>query len=89
MKTLSLLIDDYANGFMGFDVMGFQSFATFWPNLEYIGWQIYTWDRREVMYELDAIITGLPTIVCKQLAEKFRDREHLSPSKAPAHQFSI
>lgn len=80
VKTL-LIIEDCDDYY--FDpIFNFREISKHWPNLENLGWKAYTDTRFDVMYQLDAIITGLPENFCEKLSDKFRKLDYVSAAEA-------
>ncbi|XP_037027819.1 uncharacterized protein LOC119068331 [Bradysia coprophila] len=81
VTTLLLVEDEFpwtANVRLPVD---FQKITTNLPKLESLGLLICRPLYSDLLYKLDAVITGLPEKFCKELSKKFRTKNHLSPDE--------
>lgn len=79
VKTLLILEDDFI-----------------WPNfhdifdnltkLKSLGWLINSATHHELLYKLDAVVTGLHPKLCKIMSKKFRHKNCLSPEELVSYQ---
>lgn len=65
----------------------FRTIANYLTKLQSFYWSFcrYT-HRRDLMYSLDAAITGLSEEFCKENSVKFRSKDSLNPDEIASHQ---
>lgn len=92
LETLLMVDDEYADGYRTVEgsnlnsINGFHAVLNNLPKLEHFGWVISTLTPRDLLNELDVLITGLPKIFCYKMVEKYRERDSLSPVELVAYQ---
>lgn len=82
----TLIVDgDYSFQLNEKALVDFAKISKNWPKLESFGWQIDVGTHHSLLQKLDALISGLPENVCKNLSEKFRSKNRLSPFEVAEH----
>lgn len=85
VKTLLITEDDFIWSNTNFST-NFRDIFDNLTKLERLGWLIHTATHHEVLYKLDAAVTGLPSILCKKMSKKFLHKTFLSPEELVSYQ---
>lgn len=87
VKTLLLLEETYPPVEWKTDFINcFRAIANNFTNLESLRLLILRKSYHELLYSLDAAITGLPEEFCKETSMKFRNKDRLSADELVSHQ---
>ncbi len=86
VTTLLLVEDDFPWTDNADVAIDFQKIVTSVPKLESLGLHICRPLYRQLLYKLDAAMTGLPEKFCKELSKKFRTKRHLPADEIATYQ---
>lgn len=85
VKTL-LLFDDFNYSETNRLVNGFRVIVNNLTKLESFGWLISDITHHGLLYSLDVAMTGLPEEFCKEMSEKFRNKDHIAADELASYQ---
>lgn len=80
----NLLIMDFYSFSPTGAIVRFDDFVSYVPKLVTFRWRL-TRPHSNAMFKLDAVITGLPEILCTELEGAFRDIDRLSAEEISAY----
>lgn len=67
-------------------VDGFRVILNNLKKLEVFGWTVWRMTHHDLLYSLDAAITGFPEDFCKKMSAKLRNKDGLSAQQITSHE---